>query len=69
MSVSALLHRKEQIEQDLRNVEKQIYDLEGSYLEDTCGHGNILQVYPWSSATARLKPQALPSVIRDGATS
>ena len=44
MSVSALLHRKEQLEQDLRNVEKQIYDLEGSYLEETGNYGNILQV-------------------------
>ena len=43
MSITALLHKKEQLAQELRNVEKQIFDLEGSYLEENASSGNVLK--------------------------
>jgi hypothetical protein len=41
-----LLERKEQIEQQLQNLERQIYALETSYLEDTYNVGSLLKVRP-----------------------
>ena len=33
---SAILEKKQMLEEDLRRVEKQIYDLEGDYLQVRC---------------------------------
>lgn len=65
MSVSALLHRKEQLEQDLRNVEKQIYDLEGSYLEETGNYGNILQGWSGFMAIHPKNYQSAPKRVKE----
>mmetsp|Transcript_31375 Transcript_31375/g.52695 ORF Transcript_31375/g.52695 Transcript_31375/m.52695 type:complete len:120 (+) Transcript_31375:289-648(+) len=35
--------RKERLEDELRHVEKQVYDLETSYLNDSSQHGNVLK--------------------------
>ena len=39
----AILEKKQLLEEDLRRVEKQIYDLEGEYLQETVKDGNILR--------------------------
>merc|ERR1719316_2357663 len=39
----AILEKKQTLEEDLRAVEKQIYDLEGEYLQETVKDGNILR--------------------------
>uniref|UniRef100_A0A7S0WTP7 Chromatin modification-related protein MEAF6 n=1 Tax=Pyramimonas obovata TaxID=1411642 RepID=A0A7S0WTP7_9CHLO len=35
--------RKERLEDELRHVEKQVYDLETSYLNDSSQYGNVLK--------------------------
>ena len=40
---SAILEKKQLLEEDLRRIEKQIYDLEGEYLQETVKDGNILR--------------------------
>ena len=42
-AVSAILEKKQLLEEDLRRVEKQIYQLEGEYLQDTVKDGNIIR--------------------------
>mmetsp|Transcript_33596 Transcript_33596/g.86032 ORF Transcript_33596/g.86032 Transcript_33596/m.86032 type:complete len:101 (-) Transcript_33596:1636-1938(-) len=53
-SLDSLLIKKRKAEDDLRNVERQIYELEGRYLEDTSTYGNILT--GWSSFLASTSP-------------
>lgn len=38
-----LAQKKAKAEADLRDVEKQVYNLETSYLNDSAAHGNILR--------------------------
>ncbi|KAK3285654.1 hypothetical protein CYMTET_6743 [Cymbomonas tetramitiformis] len=38
-----LAQKKERLEDELRHVEKQVYDLETSYLNDSSQHGNVLK--------------------------
>eukprot|EP00455_Lapot_gusevi_P056195 TRINITY_DN9279_c0_g1_i1.p1 TRINITY_DN9279_c0_g1~~TRINITY_DN9279_c0_g1_i1.p1 ORF type:complete len:120 (+),score=9.27 TRINITY_DN9279_c0_g1_i1:153-512(+) len=38
-----VLAQKRKLEEDLKNVEKQIYDLEENYIEDTHHYGNIIR--------------------------
>ena len=40
---SVILEKKQMLEEDLRRVEKQIYELEGEYLQETVKDGNILR--------------------------
>lgn len=42
-SHATILEKKQLLEEDLRRVEKQIYDLEGEYLQETVKDGNILR--------------------------
>ena len=42
-SAVAILEKKQLLEEDLRRVEKQIYELEGEYLQETVKDGNILR--------------------------
>ena len=43
VGASAILEKKQLLEEDLRRIEKQIYDLEGEYLQETVKDGNILR--------------------------
>mmetsp|Transcript_49252 Transcript_49252/g.157730 ORF Transcript_49252/g.157730 Transcript_49252/m.157730 type:complete len:138 (-) Transcript_49252:49-462(-) len=43
MTQMNLITRKEKLEEELRNVEKQVYDLETSYLHDHSTNGNIIK--------------------------
>ena len=42
-NLAALKKRKLQVEEDLKNVEKQIFDLEEAYIEETILYGNIIR--------------------------
>mmetsp|Transcript_38585 Transcript_38585/g.46677 ORF Transcript_38585/g.46677 Transcript_38585/m.46677 type:complete len:119 (+) Transcript_38585:72-428(+) len=42
-TLQQLQHRKERLEEELRHVEKQVYDLETSYLNDSSQYGNVLK--------------------------
>uniref|UniRef100_A0A7S2XBB0 Chromatin modification-related protein MEAF6 n=1 Tax=Lotharella oceanica TaxID=641309 RepID=A0A7S2XBB0_9EUKA len=41
--MKALLQRRAQIEEDLKNVERQIFDLEENYICDTNHYGNVIK--------------------------
>jgi hypothetical protein len=41
--LEALAQRKARLEEELREVEKQVYNLETSYLNDSSTHGNVLK--------------------------
>ena len=41
--LEALAQRKARLEDELRDVEKQVYHLETSYLNDSSTHGNVLK--------------------------
>jgi len=43
MDVAKIQEKKAALEEELRRTEKQIYDLEGEYLEETLKDGNILR--------------------------
>ena len=38
--MSVLIQRKQQIDQDIKNIEKQIFELEETYLEETHHYGS-----------------------------
>jgi len=42
-TTSAVLEKKGNLEEELRRVERQIYELEGEYLQETVKDGNILR--------------------------
>ncbi|GBG81286.1 hypothetical protein CBR_g31961 [Chara braunii] len=42
-ALASHLARKEKLEEELRNVEKQVYDLETTYLNDSSQCGNVLK--------------------------
>ncbi|XP_073108749.1 uncharacterized protein [Elaeis guineensis] len=41
--LAALVGKKEKLQEELRNIEKQVYDLETSYLQDSNQCGNVLK--------------------------
>ncbi|KAG1346847.1 hypothetical protein COCNU_06G006760 [Cocos nucifera] len=41
--LAALMDKKEKLQEELRNIEKQVYDLETSYLQDSNQCGNVLK--------------------------
>eukprot|EP00959_Pyramimonas_sp_CCMP1952_P411250 8617600-Pyramimonas_sp.AAC.1 len=41
--IHQLQARKDRLEDELRHVEKQVYDLETSYLNDSSQYGNVLK--------------------------
>ncbi|KAM7521707.1 hypothetical protein LguiA_011609 [Lonicera macranthoides] len=41
----ALLSKRSKLQDDLRNIEKQVYDMETSYLQDPSQCGNVLKGY------------------------
>jgi len=43
VQLEALAQRKYRLEEELREVEKQLYHLETSYLNDSSAHGNVLR--------------------------
>mmetsp|Transcript_24880 Transcript_24880/g.34619 ORF Transcript_24880/g.34619 Transcript_24880/m.34619 type:complete len:131 (-) Transcript_24880:14-406(-) len=42
-AMKALLLRKQQIEEDLKNTERQIFDMEENYIQDTGHYGNVIK--------------------------
>ncbi|KAG6420953.1 hypothetical protein SASPL_117499 [Salvia splendens] len=41
--LSSLLNKREKLQDELRSVEKQVYELETSYLQETTTFGNVLK--------------------------
>ncbi|CAI9775980.1 unnamed protein product [Fraxinus pennsylvanica] len=41
--LSSLLHKRQKLQEELQNVEKQVYELETSYLQETSTLGNALK--------------------------
>ncbi len=69
--LEALAQRKARLEEELRDVEKQVYHLETSYLNDSSAHGNALRGFegflgpakvqkcvPWREGRARAPQSA-----------
>ncbi|PIA36444.1 hypothetical protein AQUCO_03400371v1 [Aquilegia coerulea] len=57
--LSALVSKREKLQEELRNIEKQVYELETSYLQDSSQCGNVLKGFEGflssSKSTANLK--------------
>ncbi|KAG9451688.1 hypothetical protein H6P81_004592 [Aristolochia fimbriata] len=58
-TLTSLLNKREKLQDELRNIEKQVYDLETSYLHDSTQCGNVLKGYEGflssSKSTTNLK--------------
>ncbi|KAJ3680245.1 hypothetical protein LUZ60_016523 [Juncus effusus] len=58
-SLSALVSKRAKLQEELRNIEKQVYDLETSYLQDSNQFGSVLKGFETylsqSKSTANLK--------------
>ncbi|KNC75109.1 hypothetical protein SARC_12357 [Sphaeroforma arctica JP610] len=52
-----LLSRQHQIEDTLTNLERQIYEYEGSYLEETQVYGNLFRGFDGFASTATVSEQ------------
>lgn len=57
---SALYKRRKELRGELSLIEKQIYDLETTYLEETKDFGNIF--IGWSTYLSKEKPKARPKI-------
>ncbi|KAL5701935.1 hypothetical protein ACHQM5_027217 [Ranunculus cassubicifolius] len=57
--LAALVSKREKLQEELRNIEKQVYELETSYLQDSSQCGNVLKGFEGflssSKSTANLK--------------
>eukprot|EP00300_Choanocystis_sp_HF-7_P001601 c11286_g1_i1.p1 GENE.c11286_g1_i1~~c11286_g1_i1.p1 ORF type:complete len:134 (+),score=22.16 c11286_g1_i1:59-460(+) len=61
--LSILEKRKREIDEELEKMERQIYDLEGAYLEETQHVGNVLRGWEsFLSSKPPLKPQKKPKI-------
>ncbi|XP_068648768.1 chromatin modification-related protein eaf6 isoform X1 [Aristolochia californica] len=58
-TLTSLLSKREKLQEELRNIEKQVYDLETSYLHDSSQSGNVLKGFEGflssSKSTTNLK--------------
>jgi hypothetical protein len=54
--IDQLRARKEQLEEDLRAIEKQIYDLEEHYIDETYSYGNVIR--GWDNFLTARVPRA-----------
>eukprot|EP00899_Mesostigma_viride_P025905 jgi/Mesvir1/649/Mv17261-RA.1 len=52
-AVQQLLRRKEKLEDELRSIEKQVFDLETAYLQDSSAYGNVLKGFEGFLSTNR----------------
>ncbi|KAF8392201.1 hypothetical protein HHK36_022543 [Tetracentron sinense] len=43
--LASLMSKREKLQEELRNIEKQVYELETSYLQDSSQCGNVLKGY------------------------
>ncbi|XP_043708210.1 chromatin modification-related protein MEAF6 isoform X2 [Telopea speciosissima] len=57
--LASLMSKREKLHLELRNIEKQVYELETSYLQDSNQCGNVLKGFEWflssSKSTTNLK--------------
>jgi chromatin modification-related protein EAF6 len=51
-TLSALQQRKERLDEELKQTEKQVYDLETHYLNESSQHGNVFKGFSMSSTTS-----------------
>lgn len=63
MSVSSLQKRRKELRNELSLIEKQIYDLESTYLEDTKEFGNIFT--GWDSYLSKEKVKLKMKITND----
>jgi len=63
MSVSSLQKRRKELRTELSLIEKQIYDLESTYLEDTKEFGNIFT--GWDSYLSKEKVKLKTKITND----
>ncbi|KAH7278778.1 hypothetical protein KP509_38G055800 [Ceratopteris richardii] len=52
-TLASLLAKREKLQEELRQVEKQVYDLETSYLQDSSQVGNVLKGFEGFLASAK----------------
>ncbi|KAK9116254.1 hypothetical protein Sjap_015201 [Stephania japonica] len=51
--LAALMAKRDKLQDDLRNIEKQVYELETSYLQDSSQYGNVLKGFEGFLSTSK----------------
>ena len=65
-TLEGLLEKKLELEQELAQLERQIFDLEGSYLEESTQFGNVLKGWEGFLNAAQLKNSGVKRAVKDG---
>lgn len=65
-TLEGLLEKKLELEQELAQLEIQIFDLEGSYLEESTQFGNVLKGWEGFLNAAQLKNSGVKRTVKDG---
>ena len=65
-TLEGLLEKKLELEQELAQLERQIFDLEGSYLEESTQFGNVLKGWEGFLNAAQLKNSGVKRTVKDG---
>ncbi|EPS67332.1 hypothetical protein M569_07443, partial [Genlisea aurea] len=52
-ALSSLLNKREKLQNELRSIEKQVYELETSYLQETTSFGNALKGFEGNRSSSK----------------